>query len=251
MEAQEQVTLTVSAARRHEGHSSVVTKYGRVTDDSHRTAACAGQSLKASPSARSKYVSGTGNVTRPSGSDSAVKLTATVTGGGRSASKEFKLRVIKARARTVSSVRASADEDPFTAEIIEAMNESNDAFSIVYAGDGGQVRHVDGKFSELTITNADDALDAAYGIHDALGIADPYAEALPLNVAQDEYGSQYSFRQVYSVAGEPLDVYGRTFMVSANASGDSDFLSSTLRQRPGKSSTRWTVTSRILSRLTP
>lgn len=174
----------------------------------------------------SGLISSTGQVTRPTGNDAEVILTATITNAGKSASKTFTLKVIHARTRKIDDVKASADEYPVIADEIITMNESNDNFNIVYDDNEEQIRHIDGKFSNLEVKNADDALDAAYEIHEALGITDPYNETEPLNVTRDDYGAQYSFRQIYSNSRESAEVFGRTLMISANSEGETDFLSS-------------------------
>ncbi len=179
-------------------------------------------------------ISTSGKVTRPSGQDSQVILTANAGG----LSRLFTLRVIHARTRDINDV---IDSEPLNHEIIEIMNQDNDAFDILYDdNDDSQIRHIDGQFSELKVENADDALDAVQGLSGSLGIDDPYSELRLTKTNRDEYGSQYSFKQVHEIDGSysdsnsesdsesgKLEVYGRTVMVSANASGDTDFLSST------------------------
>lgn len=112
-------------------------------------------------SSNAAVVSNTGSVNRPSGNDSEVVLTASVNNGGKTASKEFKLKVIKARSRSIDDVKADTPENPFTpmtGDVIGTMNESDDAFNIVYDDNDEQIRHIDGKFSEMKIENADDPL---------------------------------------------------------------------------------------------
>ncbi|MBR0204667.1 MAG: M4 family metallopeptidase, partial [Synergistaceae bacterium] len=159
-------------------------------------------------------------VKRPSGQDSQVILTA----NAGDLSRVFALRVIHSRTRDINDV---IDSDPLPPDAIEIMNQDNDEFNIVY--DEEQIRHIDGQFSELKVENADDALDAVQGLSESLGIDDPYSELTLMKTFRDEYGAQYSFKQVHEMDGstEKLEVYGRTVMVSANTSGDTDFLSST------------------------
>ncbi|MBQ7544751.1 MAG: M4 family metallopeptidase [Synergistaceae bacterium] len=170
-------------------------------------------------------ISTSGNVSRPSGSNAEVTLTASATSGDFTAEKSFALTVIKKRTRTVEEAKA---HEPVTPEDIELLNESDDNFEITYGDE--VVRHIDGQFTDVKVETADDALDALQSVHEILGIDDPYTELEFFTTARDEYGAQYSFRQMHSSDNsgyaETLEVWGRTVMVSANASGDTDFLSS-------------------------
>lgn len=171
-------------------------------------------------------IAANGAVSRPTGSNARVILTASAVSGDFRAAKSFDLTVIKARTLTPEQAKiviASVDVAD-----IEAMNYSNDAFEMDYSESSDVVRAIEGKFTNVTVRNADDALDAVQSVHDMLGINDPYEESELFSVARDEYGAQYSFRQVYTHADthEKIPVYGRVLMVSANASGDTDFLTS-------------------------
>ena len=168
-------------------------------------------------------LSANGNVTRPSGSNARVILTASVVSGDFRSAKSFDLTVIQARSRTIEQAKA---HELLAVEDIEAMNESDDNYEISYSDSGEVLRHVDGKFTDVPVKNADDALDALQSLHEVLGIDDPYEQLALMNTARDDFGAQYSFKQVYSYSNETLEVYGRTVMLSANASGDADFLSS-------------------------
>lgn len=179
-------------------------------------------------------ISNSGSVSRPSGNNANVTLTAGATSGDYSGTVDFVLNVIQARTRTIEEAKS---HEPVTPADIEGMNESNDNFMMTYDNSEELVRHIDGKFTDVEVHNADDALDAVQSVHEILGIDDPYEELEVQNIAGDEFGSQYSFKQVeeFDVFDETglakkhkLEVYGRTVMVSANASGDTDFLSSTI-----------------------
>ncbi len=177
-------------------------------------------------STNTSAIAANGVVTRPTGSNARVILTASAVSRDFRAAKSFDLTVIRARSLTPEQAKiviASVDVAD-----IEAMNYSNDAFEMDYSESNDVVRAVEGKFTNVTVQNADDALDAVQSVHGMLGIDDPYAETELFSVAKDEHGSQYSFRQVYPHAetNEKIPVYGRVLMVSANASGDTDFLTS-------------------------
>ncbi len=169
-------------------------------------------------------ISDSGIVSRPA-SNTPVTLKASAESGDYSGSVDFVLNVIKARTRTIDEAKS---HEPVAPADIEDMNESNDNFMMTYDDSGELVRHIDGKFTDVIVNNADDALDAVQSVHEILGIDDPYEELEVLNIFSDEYGAQYSFRQMHDYDDEQIEVYGRTVMVSANASGDTDFLSSTV-----------------------
>ncbi|MBQ9433855.1 MAG: carboxypeptidase regulatory-like domain-containing protein [Synergistaceae bacterium] len=177
-------------------------------------------------STNSAAIAPNGAVTRPAGSNTRVILTASAVSGDFRAAKSFDLTVI--RARSLTPEQAKIVIAPVDVADIEAMNYSNDAFEMDYSESSDVVRAIEGRFTNITVGNADDALDAVQSVHGMLGIDDPYEESELFSVARDEYGAQYSFRQVYPHADthEKIPVYGRVLMVSANASGDTDFLTS-------------------------
>lgn len=104
------------------------------------------------------------------------------------------------------------------------MNVSNDELYIGYNDDRTQVTNIEGKYSDIKIENADDALDAINGVRSILGLNNPYEELESSVSTSDNYGGEYSFSQIYN----GVRVYGRSVMASANASGEADFLSSSL-----------------------
>ncbi len=158
-----------------------------------------------------------GTVRRPQ-NDTKVKLTATIYSGSTSQSKEFEVNVIHANTR----VRTDIHNNTITE--IESMNLSNDEFYIGYNSERTQVTNIEGKYSDIVIENAEDALDAIQSIHSVLGITDPYNELQSNVTNSDAYGAEYSFTQYYN----GVRVYGRKVMASANASGEADFLRSNL-----------------------
>ncbi len=163
-------------------------------------------------------VSTAGRVNRPQGSDTDVTLTAAVSTGNASRSREFTVKVIHAHTRQREEIHNSTIAD------IENMNVSNDELYISYNSDRTQVTNIEGKYSDIVIENADDALDAVYGVRSILGLSNPYEELESSVTTSDSYGGEYSFRQVYN----GVRVYGRSVMASANASGEADFLSSSV-----------------------
>lgn len=145
-------------------------------------------------------------------------MTATASNGSTSQSKEFEVNVIHA------NIRVRTDIHNNTITEIENMNLENDEFYIGYNSDRTQVANIEGKYSDIVIENAEDALDAIQSIHSVLGIADPYNELQSNVTNSDTYGAEYSFTQYYN----GVRVYGRKIMASINASGDADFLRSNL-----------------------
>ena len=168
-------------------------------------------------SSNQSAISNQGYVNRLS-NNSDVVMKVTASSGNVSQSREFNLRVMKAHTRARNDIVSKTVAD------IEGFNTSNDYFSVSYNSDRSKVTNIDGKYSDLTIENADDALDAIQAIHTVIGVDNPYEE-LESNVTNsNRYGSEYSFKQVYN----GVKVYGRSIMASANESGEADFLNSSL-----------------------
>ena len=163
-------------------------------------------------------ISSTGNVNRPQGNDENVTLIATASSGNETRSREFNLKVIHANNRVRVDIHNNTISD------IENMNVSNDEFYIGYNSDRTQVTNIEGKYSDIKIENADDALDAINGVRSILGLNNPYEELESSVSTSDNYGGEYSFSQIYN----GVRVYSRSVMASANASGEADFLSSSL-----------------------
>ena len=150
--------------------------------------------------------------------DTQVKLTAIVTSGSETHNREFMVNVIHVNTRMRNEIPVQTITD------IENMNISNDELYIGYNESRTQVEKIDGKYSDIVIKNAEDALDAIQSIHNVLGINDPYTELESSIVTSDAYGGEYSFEQFFN----GVKVFGRGITASANASGEADFLTSNL-----------------------
>lgn len=162
-------------------------------------------------SSNASAVSSSGAVTRPSGHEAEVTLTATAFSGSQSAIRTFDVKVIRARSRESNDV-----------PVVDVKNIGSGDLSITYKASSDQIADIEGNYSSITIQNADDALDAIQGIHVALGINNPYEELETFLVTSDSYSYEYSFQQVY----KSVKVFGRSIMASTNASGEGDFLHS-------------------------
>lgn len=164
-------------------------------------------------------INSNGRVTRPE-ANTAVTITATATLGGETASRDFEVVVIKKRSMSIEEAKATIELSDIS--WLQALNESDDEFFISYNESSDQVKGIDGKFTTLSIDNADDALDALQSVHTILGVSDPYEELAINKVHSSEYGTQYSFLQNY----DGLKVFGRNIVASANPEGESNFVSS-------------------------
>ena len=154
-------------------------------------------------------ISPAGEVTRPQYIDTNVTLTATATSGAETATRDFTLKVIRARSRESKDV-----------EVITPQDAGSEEISIVYTASGDQITDIEGNYSKFLIQNADDALDAIQAIHEDLGVSNPYEELKPSIITSDSAGAEYQFQQVY----DGVKVYGYGIMASANSSGKADFL---------------------------
>lgn len=163
----------------------------------------------------SDYIKEDGTVTRPDGEDQKVTLTVCVEKNDAKYEHTHELMVIHKNDRGTDTIQNSSVID------IENMNLDGN-LEISYNGDKSRVTSIEGKYSEIIVGNADDALDVLQGIHTIVGIKDPYNELKLLVVSSDEYGAEYTFAQVYN----DYDVYSRRITVSADASGVTDSLGS-------------------------
>ena len=163
----------------------------------------------------SDYIKADGTVTRPDGEDQKVTLTVCVERNNAKYEHQHELTVIHKNDRDTDTIQNSSVID------IENMNPDGD-LEISYNDDKSQVTSIEGKYSEIVVENADDALDVLQGIRTIIGMADPYAELNLLVVNSDEYGAEYTFAQLYN----GYDVYSRRITVSADANGVTDSLGS-------------------------
>lgn len=166
-------------------------------------------------SSSSDYIQADGTVTRPDGEDQKVTLTVCVERNNAKYEHRHTLTVIHKNDRDTDTIQDSSVID------IENMNPDGD-LEISYNDNKTQVTSIEGKYSEIVVENADDALDVLQGIHTIVGIDDPYTELKLLVVASDEYGAEYTFAQMYN----GYDVYSRRITVSADANGVTDSLGS-------------------------
>ena len=166
-------------------------------------------------------ISSTGVVNRQA-TDSNVTLTATLSNGTETQGVEFDLVVIRKRSRTVEQAKEEIEIQGVNE--IRLMNVDNDDFEIRYSDSRDRITDIDGAYTDITISNADDALDAIQSIHGILGIGDPYGELETNVVTSNAYGAEYTFEQVY----DGVRVFGRNITASTNAIGSGDFVASSV-----------------------
>lgn len=166
-------------------------------------------------------ISATGNVNRQADNTN-VTLTAKAVKDSQSAEKNFDFVVIRQRSRTVEQAKAEIKTIGVTE--IRAINASNDELQITYTASRDRVTDIDGKYTDMTISTADDALDAVQSLHGILGINAPYEELEASVITSDAYGAEYTFSQVY----DGVRVFGRNVTVSANSADEGDFIASSV-----------------------
>ena len=128
--------------------------------------------------------------------------------------------VIRKRSRTVEQAKEEIEVQGVNE--IRLMNVDNDDFEIKYSDSRDRITDIDGAYTDITISNADDALDAIQSIHGILGISDPYEELETDVVTSNAYGAEYTFEQVY----DGVRVFGRNITASTNTTGSGDFVAS-------------------------
>ncbi len=163
----------------------------------------------------SDLISSDGRVSRPETSDETVKLTLTVVKNEATAEREYELNVVHASDRNADEISNSSVVD------IENMNEGEE-FDISYNQDKTQVVSIEGKYSDVIVDNADDALDVIHSIRTVVGMNNAYEELDIITSNADEYGAEYIFSQKYN----GYEVYGRKITVSVDSDGVTDSMSS-------------------------
>ena len=156
-----------------------------------------------------------GKVNRPQNNNKDVILTATISVGLEKETVEYKLTVIH-------TIDTNTVDMNYSVNDIQEMN--NGQAIIDYNENESQVTSIEGKFSNVVIDDSVDALDAIQSVHTIIGIENAYDELTESVVTEDEYGGEYSFQQVF----KGFKIYGREITVSANETGESDFLTSNL-----------------------
>ena len=158
-------------------------------------------------------VSSNGTVTRQD-NDVEVALTATATYNGKSAeTKTFNVKVIRKRTSTSTDIK-----------VIDIQALVSEDLEIEYNESGDRVTDIDGHFSDISIKNADDALDAIYSVSGVLGIDNPYEELEVDGSNISKYTSVYSFAQVHN----GVKIYGRYVTLGADKNNTASYLSSNL-----------------------
>ena len=94
-------------------------------------------------------------------------MTATVSKNNAEYSVDFHLNVIHESDCNVSDITDNSVAD------IKAMNPDGKV-SVSYSEDGTQITSIEGKYSDIIVENADDALDVIQSVHSVVGIEDPY-----------------------------------------------------------------------------
>ncbi len=171
--------------------------------------------IEATWESSSNFISTTGKVTRPAENDETITLSVTVKKNDASYKLDYSLTVIHANDRDKATIPNNSVVD------VENMNEGKE-FDISYNEDKTQVVSIEGKYSEITVDNTDDALDVVQSIHTIVGIKNPYDELKILTNNSDEYGAEYTFVQMYN----GYEVYSRRITISVDADGVTDFLGS-------------------------
>jgi uncharacterized repeat protein (TIGR02543 family) len=159
-------------------------------------------------------ISNTGVVTRPEDESVEVVLTATITSGEKSDTKEFTLKVIKTHQPDINDI-----VDNGLDELI-ALNNGEEPEIVI--GEDNIPIFMSGCFSDIVIESPEEAILSIYSIKTAMQMNDPKSELTWDNTISDEYGATYMFRQMYN----GIPVYGREISVSTDAYGKTSSLSS-------------------------
>lgn len=159
-------------------------------------------------SSNTAVISNEGAVTRQSTPED-VTLTATLTYQGQSVQKEFVLHV---------------DKLPSDVEITPVSKEEllRKDVSIAMDDDRAYIVSIDGQFYADKVSSADDALNAIESVQTTVGLTDADSELTPIVINEDEFGTAYTFQQMY----DSMPVYGRHITVATNSDDAAVSLSS-------------------------
>ncbi len=170
-------------------------------------------------------ISASGVVTRPA-IDTEVTLTASISDGTTTEPYMFKMTVMKDTSS--NSERGQARQSIHDNDYYEvvAMNTGENEVYFTYDSSNGarRISTIQGIYRKSPVQDMDDALDAIQGVHSLLGVSNPSDELDVAATNSDDYGSQYSFSQIYN----GRKVYGRSVTVSTNAEGTTNYLASSL-----------------------
>ncbi len=175
------------------------------------------ENVTATWSASSDTITPDGHVTRPTAMNEIVTLTLTVTNGEATTELTYDLMVIKQSQHDPASIPNNSVID------LENMNEGSE-LEISYNAEKSQVVSIDGKYSDLVVESADDALAAIQGVHTIIGLENAYEELDIRRTNMDEYGAIYSFSQTYN----GYEVYSRRVTTSVDKNGYTNHLNSGL-----------------------
>ncbi len=163
-------------------------------------------------------VSENGDVNRPIEDNENILVTATLTKGDFSRTKEFNIRVIRVQEIIKSEIHDNDEDD------LIALNENAEYdLEIGYNNDRTQANYISGKYSEINVNSIDTAVCSIYSVKSLIGLTDPDSELTFSAVNYDKYTLSYSFEQVYN----DISIYGRTVTVNADInSGETRSISS-------------------------
>ena len=106
----------------------------------------------------------------------------------------------------------------YTIQELEKLNEDSDYPLEVEIKNDGTVRSIDGKFSNILVTDEDSALNSLYGVKNLLGMTDPKSELVLDRIYESKIAGykSYFFNQVYN----DIPVYGHSVTVVARNNGE-------------------------------
>ena len=110
----------------------------------------------------------------------------------------------------------------YTVIEIKNMNINNEDFEIEYNDDKTRVRSISGKYSDISVNNSEDALNAVQDIHTIVGLSNPHEELELFYNNSDKYGSVYKFNQVF----KGYEVYDHRLVVVTNEDNITDYFES-------------------------
>lgn len=164
-------------------------------------------------------VNNNGVITRPENTSAYVTLTATITSGSYTKTKEFMLHVIKNK---YENYNVNYIEDANSYEYLYVYNQDDLDKLEVYTNADNKLQFISGSFSDIVVESPNEANLALYGVKTLMECTSPKDELKWVSTNKDAYGAVYRFEQLY----KDIPVYGSSVVVGTDINGSTTSLQS-------------------------
>ncbi len=115
-------------------------------------------------------------------------------------------------------IHNASDDKNYSFEDLEELNKDSDYPLEVETKNDGTVCSIDGKFSNILVTDEKSALNSLYGVKNLLGMTNPKSELIFDRIYESKIADykSYFFNQIYN----DIPVYGHSVTVVARSNGE-------------------------------